>query len=130
MDREMDKTHFKNDEVRNEWKDIRVTLQDVLIDMKGYCVMNGMPFLITDLTSTMAEDKKLHRTSATHRERRAADLRCIYWPEWFIVQFIDHFETKYKAIAALSGKPLKSNLIERHVGTADHIHVQLRGTVK
>lgn len=125
----LDKAHFKSDEVQLEWSGIKVTLQGILLDMRDYCLTWQMPFLITDLTSTEAEDIALKRKSKTHRQGRAADLRCKFWPEWFTNQFIEHFEDKYKKVAALSGDPLKLNLIERHVGTEDHLHVQIRSGV-
>lgn len=120
------KPHFKTEEVAGEWKDIKPTLQNILLDMRDYCVLHEMPFLITDLTSTEAEDLLYKRKSTTHREGRAADLRCKFWPEWFITEFEAHFEAVYKNVAAVSPGTLKSNLIERHVGTEDHIHVQIR----
>lgn len=125
----LDVSFFKSKEIQLEWPGVKVTLQEILIDMRDYCLVWQMPFLITDLTSTEAEDIRLKRKSKTHRQGRAADLRCKFWPEWFILQFVDHFEEKYKKVAALSGQPLKLNLIERHVGTEDHLHVQIRSNV-
>ena len=125
----LDRPHFKTEEVAGEWVGIKPTLQDILTDMRDYCLSWEMPFLITDLTSTEAEDLLYKRKSTTHREGRAADLRCRFWPEWFTNQFIEHFESKYKKVAALSPKTLESNLIERHVGTEDHLHVQIRRNV-
>jgi hypothetical protein len=129
MNGTLDSIHFKSPEIQREWMGTRPTLRLVVADMKEYCVLKGMPFCVTDLTSTLAEDKKYKRQSATHREGRAADLRCKHWPEWFIEEFIEHFESKYKSVAAQVGAELKSNLIERHVGTEDHIHVQIRRNV-
>lgn len=122
----IDKAHFKTEEVAGEWVHIKPTLQSILTDMRDYCTSHGMPFVITDLTSTEAEDLLYNRKSVTHREGRAGDLRCKFWPEWFITQFEEHFESKYKNVAARVGTDLKCNLIERHVGTEDHIHVQIR----
>lgn len=125
----LDKAHFKSDEVQLEWTGIKPTLQAILIDMRDYCLTWQMPFIITDLTSTEAEDIALQRKSKTHRQGRAADIRCKFWPEWFCIQFETHFEDKYKKVAAMSGDPVKLNLIERHVGNEIHIHVQIRSNV-
>ncbi len=124
---ELSREKFKSKEIQREWDGIRPTLQTILVDMDGYCMTWEMPFCITDLTSTEAEDLKYNRKSATHREGRAADLRCKFWPEWFCKQFEEHFEAKYKSAAAVSPKTKKCNLIEKHVGTETHIHVQVRG---
>lgn len=122
------KAAFKSEEIQKEWAGIKETLQEVLLDMQGYCMGHEMPFLITDLTSTEAEDLKYKRKSVTHREGRAGDLRCKFWPEWFITQFSEHFESKYKKVAALN-KEGETRLIVRHVGTEDHLHVQIRRNV-
>lgn len=122
----LDKSHFKSSEIQLEWPGVKPTLQLLLFDMRDYCLTWQMPFLITDLTSTEAEDIRLNRKSKTHRQGRAADLRCKLWPEWFITQFSEHFESKYKHVAALAGIPLQLKLVVRHIGTEDHIHVQIR----
>jgi hypothetical protein len=125
----LDAIYFKSESIRKEWAGTKPTLRLILADMKDYCVQYQMPFCITDLTSTEAEDIKYKRVSTTHRDGRAGDLRCKTWPEWFITQFCEHFESKYKSVAAQVGTELKSKLIVRHVGTEDHLHVQIRRNV-
>lgn len=128
MHKVLDKGMFKDEQVRGEWDGIKPTLQDILSDMAAYCLLAQMPFVITDLTSTEAEDIKYKRKSVTHRQGRAADLRSTHWPEHFIEEFTEHFMEKYAKVAATNAKG-KNVLIVRHVGTADHLHVQIRRNV-
>lgn len=126
MKLELDRKYFKSDEVFMEWDGIKEHLKPVLIYAKNYCEEWAMGFLITDLTSTEAEDRAMKRETETHRDGRAADIRCRDWPIWFREQFEKHMEEKFKDIAAKSSRTLKCNLIEIHIGNEIHVHLQVR----
>lgn len=118
---------FKSTELISEYQQVRARLQLILEDMAKFTVAHGYEFIITDLLSEIAEDKKLKRVSTTHLEGRGADIRSIIWPEWFKKKFENYFETKYKKYAAISQKTGLPNLIEIHAvnGNVEHCHVQI-----
>lgn len=117
---------FKTPELLKEYQQIIPKLQIVLEDMANWIVGHGYEFMITDLLSELAEDRKLNRVSTSHLEGRGADVRCHEWPEEIRNKFEHYFEAKYKSWAAISKQTGKENLILFHVGTAMHLHIQLR----
>jgi hypothetical protein len=117
---------FKIPELLEEYQGIRARLQLILEDMAQYVTSHGHKFIITDLLSEEAENKKLNRISTSHSEGRAADLRVYNWPLSFRKKFEDHFEKKYKHWAAMSKKTGLPNLIEIHDnGNGIHTHIQI-----
>lgn len=96
----------------------------LLADMNYWCKLNNMPFRITSTVSTEKEDENLNRVSTTHREGRAFDISVKGWTEKQTERFIYHFENKF-ALHAAKNKEGENRLIVRHVGTADHLHIQI-----
>lgn len=94
--------------------------------MQGFCELEGQEFTITDLISTESDDKKYGRISASHRERRAADIRTKTWSKDFKAKFEKHFEFAYEDLAAIASSTGQKNLIEIHKGTEVHAHVQIK----
>jgi hypothetical protein len=98
---------------------------NLLNDMAAYCSGEGWPFLITDSVSTLEEDQALKRMSDEHATGRAFDISTRGWRDQNIRTFIQAFEKTHGDLAPIgmrSGKPI---LIVRHIGTADHLHVQV-----
>tara|TARA_R110002167_G_scaffold216993_2_gene421778 strand:- start:349 stop:744 length:396 start_codon:yes stop_codon:yes gene_type:complete len=83
---------------------------------------------ITDTISTLAEDKKLNRTSSSHRECRALDIRTEQadLDPFIISDLVNYINSKaeYKRFHYLSGGGQK-RLAYFHVGNAPHIHLSI-----
>lgn len=115
-------------ELIKEYQEIDPRLQLLLEEMARWVVAKGYKFVITDLLSEEAEDKKLKRVSKSHQEGRAADVRVYNWPRQFRLMFEEYFEKRYSHLAAISKKTGKPNLIEIHElnNQGIHCHVQLK----
>jgi len=83
---------------------------------------------ITDTISTLAEDKKLNRTSSSHREARAIDIRTEQddLNPFIISDLIEYINKKpaYKRFHYLSNGGQK-RLAYFHIGNAPHIHLAI-----
>lgn len=110
-----------------EWQELNPKAQMIAEDMARYFELNGFKFIITDIISNEAEDKRLGRVSASHREGRAFDFRTRGLPREFLDGLEKRFEHIYERWAAISSQGQKKNLIEYHDnGHGDHGHVQIR----
>lgn len=118
----MVKFKFKKD--FNRFLSLNPVALVVLFDMNFFCKLNNMPFKITSTVSTLSEDEALERVSTTHLEGRAFDISVHGWTEKQIENFKYHFERKF-AMYSAKNKDGEDRLIVRHVGTADHLHVQI-----
>ena len=117
---------FKTPDLLDEYQQIHPKLRIVLEDMASFVVGHGYKFIVTDLLSELSEDKKLKRVSTSHLEGRGADVRCTDWPLEFREKLEHYYEAKYKTWAAISKETGKENLMLYHIGTALHLHIQLR----
>ena len=83
---------------------------------------------VTDTISTLAEDKKLNRTSSSHRECRAIDIRTEQddLNPFIVSDLINYINNKeeYKRFHYLSNGGQK-RLAYFHVGNAPHIHLSI-----
>jgi hypothetical protein len=114
-------------ELLEEFQQLHTKAQMLAEDMGRYFVLNGHKLIVTDIISNEAEDKRLGRVSASHREGRAYDFRTRGLPKDFLDGLEKRFEHIYKHWAAVSEKSGKTNLIEYHDnGNGDHAHVQIR----
>jgi hypothetical protein len=81
---------------------------------------------ITETISTLAEDKKLNRTSSSHRECRAIDIRTKDLDPFLISELVNYInnKTEYKRFHYLSSGGQK-RLAYFHIGNAPHIHLSI-----
>lgn len=100
----------------------------VMADMAIYCNENHLPFLITETFTTEAEDRRVNRQHACHREGRAFDVSIRGWHVNDMKKFEEFFEKKWGHLGALSTLSGNKNLVELHKGTALHFHVQVAKT--
>ena len=98
---------------------------EIMNDQAAWCEDRKIPYLITETVTTLDEDRNLKRTSRTHREGRAWDISVRGWLELAIEEFMREFSKRFEHVAAVGGKTGKPELIVRHVGSADHMHVQI-----
>jgi hypothetical protein len=117
---------FKDNQVKQRSELLHYKMVQIMIEMKYYCDSYGMPFVVTATVSTIDEDAKLGRTSSSHRECRAIDLRTFHWPESFVQQFIEHFTGKYYDLGAVSESDKKRRfIVDKSKTKSPHLHVQL-----
>lgn len=81
---------------------------------------------ITDTISTLAEDKKLNRTSSSHRECRALDIRTKDLDPFVVSDIIEYINNKeeYKRFHYVSSSGRK-RLAFLHTTDAAHIHLSI-----
>jgi len=117
---------FKTDLVYQRSEGLHQKLKEILVEMWRWTVDKKVPLFITEAVTTIEEDQKLGRVSATHREGRAVDLSSRAWPAEIIGEFQLHFNNKYKDVAAVTtaGEPLL--VVFHNSGHGDHFHVQIR----
>lgn len=121
---------FKTELIKERAQFLHETVGDLMYAMSEWCEKRGVPFVVTDTVSTMEEDRKLARVSATHREARAFDVSVREWLSLVTNEFISHFEKEWGAMAAIGMQTGEPTLILQHeVGhEGQHFHVQLNRT--
>lgn len=98
----------------------------IFFDMKDYCDEKGLPFCLTSFIRSIERDKQLGASSKTHQQGRAFDLSVKGWDVYAITDFINHFNLKYKHLAAISVEDLMPRLVVYHEGTTSwHLHIQI-----
>lgn len=100
----------------------------IVMDLNNYAYENwGRQLTITDTISTHREDKTLGRVSASHRQRRAVDIRVNDLSIFMVQDLIDYINhhpnyAKYHYVS-FSGK---SRLAYLHGdGNNEHIHLAI-----
>jgi hypothetical protein len=117
---------YKNEKVKDRAEFLHYKMTQIKIEMKYYCDSYGMPFVVTETVTTADEDAKQGRSSSSHRDCRAIDLRTFHWPESFIKQFVDYFTDKYNDIGAVSFSDGKRRfIVDKSKTKQPHLHVQL-----
>lgn len=120
--------HFKTDRARDRAQYLHETAAALMYHMAEWCLIRGLPFVVTDTVSTPEEDQALKRTSDTHRTARAFDVSLKGWVDVALGHFCAHFEKEWGAMGAVNSAG-QSRLIVRHnEGYGDHLHVQLSRT--
>jgi hypothetical protein len=98
----------------------------ILADMAWWCAKRNIDFVLTDLLSSLKRDKKLGRTSNSHRTARAADLRSRTFTDEQKEQFEDYFNDKYAYLASISRSDLVPRLVVLHgEGDNEHFHIAI-----
>jgi hypothetical protein len=94
----------------------------ILADTSLWCMQNNVPLQITRSFDGRIPGISM---SDTHLGR-AVDMSVHGWPSDKILEYEKVFEAKYEFIAAVAKNSGKPNLVEYHIGTAPHIHLQIR----
>lgn len=116
---------FKTKEVEERFKDMADLAQRIAEDMALWAMEKyKIDLMITATTSTTAEDKELGRTSSTHRDRRAFDVRTGDLPDEMVAELCAVFRKKYGRFGAVTSA-IPSLIVYRPHGTGPHLHVQL-----
>jgi hypothetical protein len=82
---------------------------------------------ITDTISTLAEDKKLNRTSSSHREARAIDIRTKDLDTFLVADLVNYINSKkeYKRFHYLSNNGQKRLAYLHGEDENEHIHLAI-----
>ena len=115
---------FKDKEDMELFFQLHPILMLIMVDMYSYCYENDVPFVVTDTVSTIAEDRELGRVSSSHRSFRAADIRT-NWDSLFLKDFQNHFNQKYKKVAAVSSDGVPNLFVVHDSGHGTHGHIQI-----
>lgn len=115
---------FKNDKARETYPEIDDKLKDAIYECSGWCEERLLPLVIT-----RAVDDMIPNISKTdiHKQKRAVDISVKGWTtedvDEFVHDFNHLFAEKIGAFSITDGKP---RFAVAHVGTANHIHLQVR----
>jgi hypothetical protein len=116
---------FKNERDEERFGDLHGKLQEICLAMGDWCETRGLKFVITETWTTIQEDMRVGRKTATHREKRAVDIGIKGWDKKDIEDFIEVFDDTYGAYGALSKSLERRLLVYGDAAHLDHIHVQL-----
>lgn len=116
---------WKTPQVKARAKFMSAQCVEIMNDQAAWCQDRKIPYVVTETVTTLDEDRNLKRTSRTHREGRAWDISVRDWIETAIAEFMKEFSKRFQHVAAIGAKTGKPELIVRHVGSADHMHVQI-----
>lgn len=117
---------FKTPLVKERADSLCLIANEIMIKMSSYCASKNMVFMVTETVTTLQEDIRLARVSATHRECRAFDVSVKNWSDEFRIEFMKEFDSIYSFAAPVgkqSGKP--ALLVYHDSGHGAHIHVQV-----
>lgn len=122
----MSKLNFSTERAEKNFERMRLTTKWLAVEMHLWASQQGVSITFTETWTTEEEDKKLKRTSDTHRTGRAFDIRTKDLKPEFIYKFIDHFETLYNEKMGAVGKDGPNLIFYKPHGTGPHLHVQIR----
>jgi hypothetical protein len=118
---------FKNNKDKENMLLLHPILLQIMFDMNLWCYERGLPFVITSTISTIHEDKRLGRSSDSHRTGRAIDVSIKGgWDHLAVGDFVSHFNRRYYDVAAIASDSGKPTLIpDVNHGSAPHFHIQI-----
>ena len=100
----------------------------VFADMSNYAFeKHGIELMVTATVSTLAEDKKLSRTSSSHRTSRALDFRTFDIPVFVLDDIVRYINSKpeYKKYHYLSTNGSYKLAYLHNNGNGDHGHLAI-----
>ena len=106
--------------------DMAPMIKIIMWEAIDFFVNRGLKPTITCTATTLEEDEAIGRRSRTHREGRAFDLRTWDLPKDDVQVCMNHLNTLYGHMGAVSFKTKMPRLIVHHnAGTGAHLHVQI-----
>jgi hypothetical protein len=115
---------FKDEKARSTYSKCSETLKDAVYICSQWCESKQIPFVIT-----RAIDKMIPNVSKTniHESGRAVDVSVKGWNADELDEFIHDMNVKFsESIGAFSITDGKPRFCVFHVGTAAHLHLQVR----
>lgn len=123
---------FKNKKDVNLFCCLHPVLIMIYSDLHWYAKeKHGIDLVITQTKTELTEDLKYNRTSSSHREGRAIDIRTKGVDVFALKDMIDYINSKkeYEQYHYLA-KSGESRLAYFHFGTAEHIHLAIHSKYK
>ena len=118
--------YFKTKKIEDGVEDMHRMIRIIMWEAIEFLKDRGYKPTITATFSTEREDQLLGRKSKTHRQGRAFDLRTWDIPDCDVRCCINHFNTLYGYMGAISYTTNLPRLIVWHdAGTGAHLHVQI-----
>jgi len=118
---------FKDEKARTTYPQCREELKDAVYWCDQWAKKRRIPFVIT-----RAIDEKIEGISIsdTHKEGRAVDVSIKSWSADEIDEFIHDSNLEFsEKIGAVSLSDGKKRFCVFHVGTAAHMHLQIRRVI-
>jgi hypothetical protein len=119
---------FKHKKDERLFYSVHFALQLIIIDMNYFANTRfGKSLIITDTISTIEDDKRLGRVSASHVEKRAVDVSVRNLDEHEILQIHNYINSKpeYKKYHYLRSSGSKILAYRHNNSNGDHFHVAL-----
>lgn len=119
--------YFKTEKNKNGWDKVKLTLKEAVLEIdKWFRDIYQFDIVITETVSTMEDDIILERTSASHREGRAIDIRTKKMTEDMINSFIKKFSYLDDTIGAVSvSDGTRRFILYKPHGSGPHFHLQI-----
>jgi len=122
---------YKTKELEQTFLKVNPILIKIAQEMDAWSLSyDKTEIVITEAHTTLEHDKKVGRTSATHREGRAIDIRCNDWKSEKLADFLVYFDAKYRRLGAVVKDGSRRFVIAHGEGMNLHIHVQIGRDIK
>ena len=119
--------HFKNNKDRELFCFLHPALIMIYADLANYAKnKHDIDLVVTQTITTEDQDKVLRRTSPSHRECRAIDIRTNNIDVFIVADLVDYINNKkqYEDYRYMSRSGV-TRLAYYHVGSAEHIHLAI-----
>lgn len=97
----------------------------VVSEISNFCKSENHTITLTETVTTKEEDQSVDRKSSTHRTSRAVDIRVNDMPEGLAQKITNHFNFKFRHIAAVNPSGVSELIVFKPHGTGPHLHVQI-----
>ena len=127
----IDRKYFKTALAYYRQKLLCTQIQTVLAEFIRYALEIGVTEpMITETVTTLAEDQAVQREHDQHRRRVAFDGRVLNWSGEQIDAMIAHLNTKFAALAYVTGSGVKQVAFCHNNGNGEHFHVAVNAVYK
>lgn len=119
---------FKNEKDMLLFTSLHPVLIMIYADLHWYARSRHFTELvITETVTTLEQDKKLNRTSSSHRQCRAVDIRTKDLDPFLVADLVNYINNKkeYKRFHYLSNNGQKRLAYWHNNGNGDHLHLAI-----
>lgn len=119
---------FKHDEDIEMIPLLHPILLMIVGDLTWYAQKKyGIDLTITETITTAEDDARLGRTSASHQQGRAVDIRTKDIDIFIVEELVNYINTNpaYLKYHYISSKRKTKQLAYYHIGNAEHIHLAI-----
>ena len=119
---------FKNEKDKMLFTLLHPALIMIYADLNWYAKsMHFTELVITETVTTLGEDMRLSRTSSSHRESRALDIRTKDLDSFMVADLVNYINSKeeYKKFHYLSNGGKTRLAYWHNNGNGDHLHLAI-----